>query len=98
MTQAPRKALITGASSGIGAEYARQLAAHCEQIIITGRRQARLELLAGELRQNGQQCRVVVADLTTTVGVAELVETIRQQGPLDYLVNNAETNVLVVKK
>ena len=94
MTQAPRKALITGASSGIGAEFARQLAAHCEQIIITGRRQARLELLAEELLQNGQQCRIVVADLTTTVGVAELVETIRQQGPLDYLVNNAGFSAL----
>lgn len=89
MTKATRTALVTGASSGLGVEFALQLADQCDQMLLTGRQQTALEELAETLRQQGLQCRVIVADLTTTVGIAQLVETIRQQGPLDYLVNNA---------
>ncbi len=94
MTETPRKALITGASSGLGAEFARQLAEYCEQIIVTGRRRPELEEVAGELRQMGLQCSAIVADLATNIGVAQLVEAIRQQGPLDYLINNAGFSTL----
>jgi short-subunit dehydrogenase len=89
MTHVTRTALITGASSGLGAEFALQLADHCDQILLTGRNQAALAELAEKLQQKGLKSRFTVADLTTTIGVAQLVETIRQQGPLDYLVNNA---------
>ncbi len=89
MTNVSRTALITGASSGLGVEFALQLADHCDQILLTGRNQAALEELTEKLQQQGLKSRFIVADLTTTVGVAQLVETIRQQGPLDYLVNNA---------
>lgn len=89
MTEKPRKALVTGASSGLGAEFSRQLASLCEEMILTGRQREPLQALAGELQQQNSKTRIVVADLATTTGIAELVETIRQQGPLDYLVNNA---------
>lgn len=88
MTQAPRKALITGASSGLGVEFALQMASRCDHIIVTGRHQTALDELAEKLRQRGLECSVVVADLATTIGMARLVETIRQQGPLDYLINH----------
>lgn len=89
MTDTPRKALITGASSGLGTEFARQLADDCDEILLTGRKREELEKLAAQLAGQNTKARVIVADLTTTIGIAQLVETIRQQGPLDYLVNNA---------
>lgn len=89
MTNATGTALITGASSGLGVEFALQLADHCDQILLTGRKQAALEELAEKLQQQGLKSRVIVADLASTIGIAQLVEAIRQQGPLDYLVNNA---------
>jgi hypothetical protein len=89
VTEKPRKALVTGASSGLGAEFSHQLARHCEEIILTGRQREPLEELASALEQENVKCRILVEDLSTTIGIAQLVETIRQQGPLDYLVNNA---------
>jgi short-subunit dehydrogenase len=89
VTDIPRKALVTGASSGLGAEFSRQLASQCDEIILTGRQRQPLAALADELEQQNIKTRIEVADLATTTGIAQLVETIRQQGPLDYLVNNA---------
>ena len=89
MTDRPRKALVTGASSGLGAEFCRQLASQCDEIVLTGRQRQALAALGDELQQQGIKIRVVVADLATTTGIARLVETVRQQGPLEYLVNNA---------
>ena len=94
MTATPRRALITGASSGIGQEFARQLAAHCDEIIITGRRQERLQQLVDTLRSQHIQADAVPADLNSTIGIAKLVETIRQRGPFRYLVNNAGFSTL----
>ena len=83
-----KTALVTGASAGLGAEFCRQLAANCEVIIGVARRGDRLEALARELR--GQvEIHIVQADLCTIEGVTRTVEALRQQGPVDYLVNNA---------
>ena len=83
-----KTALVTGASSGLGAEFCRQLARECEVVIAVARRGDRLQALAEEL--SGQaEVHVVEADLCTIEGVARTVEAIRQQGPVDYLVNNA---------
>lgn len=90
----PRKALVTGASSGLGTEYCRQLAGQCDEMIITGRQPEPLQALATELEAKGVETHVVVADLASTIGIAQLVETIRQKGPLLYLVNNAGFSTL----
>ncbi|MDP4652431.1 MAG: SDR family NAD(P)-dependent oxidoreductase [Haliea sp.] len=86
-------ALVTGASSGLGAAYCRQLANQCKTIIAVGRRADRLEALRLELE--GETCVYpVVADLTTVEGVTRSVEALRQQGPVSILVNNAGFSTL----
>jgi short-subunit dehydrogenase len=86
-------ALITGASAGIGAAYARQLAGSCDSMLIVGRRGDRLQALAEELAPS---CRVATAaaDLATLEGQARVVEAIRQGPPLDLLINNAGFSTL----
>ncbi|KZX59549.1 hypothetical protein A3709_14785 [Halioglobus sp. HI00S01] len=81
-------ALVTGASSGLGIEFCRQLASRCDVIIAVARRLDRLEALAEEL---AAECEVhaVAADLATVEGVAHTMEMLRQKGPVDILVNNA---------
>ena len=81
-------ALVTGASSGLGAEFCRQLAQRCDVIIAVARRGERLAALAEELA-DCVELHVVVADLGSIEGVARTMEAMRQQGPVDYLVNNA---------
>jgi short-subunit dehydrogenase len=81
-------ALVTGASAGLGAEFCRQLAQRCDVIIAVARRGERLAALAEELA-DAVELHVVAADLGTIEGVARTMEAIRQQGPVDYLVNNA---------
>jgi short-subunit dehydrogenase len=86
-------ALVTGASAGIGAEFCRQLAARCDVIIATGRRQEQLQALADEL--SGQvEVHQLVADLTSREGLTRVIEMLRQKGPVDYLINNAGFGVL----
>ena len=81
-------ALVTGASAGIGAEFCRQLAQTCDEIIAVSRRVQRLEALAGEL-QGSARVHALEADLNTVEGVARTMEALRQKGPVSYLVNNA---------
>lgn len=68
-------AVVTGASSGLGAEFARQLAAQGLNLVITARRQAILEELKHELQQrHGVQIRCVTADLSTVEGPEKLIQ------------------------
>ncbi len=83
-------ALVTGASSGIGAMFARALAAQGYDLILSARREARLNALAEELRRDlGVQVDVVVADLSLESGIARLEERMARPGGIDLLVNNA---------
>jgi AhpD family alkylhydroperoxidase len=85
-----RTALITGASSGIGASYARQLAREGYNLILVARREARLQALAEELaRQYHVQAEVLVADLADPADVARVETRIAEIDNLDFLVNNA---------
>ena len=83
-------ALVTGASSGIGAEYCRQLAASGHDLLIVARDGARLATLATELAAaHGVTVEPLVADLVTDEGIARVEQTIAARPALHLLVNNA---------
>jgi NADP-dependent 3-hydroxy acid dehydrogenase YdfG len=83
-------AVITGASSGIGAATARRLAANGSSVALVARRRSRLEALAAEIEQAGGRALVVEADVADrTQAEAAVQQTIERFGRLDILVNNA---------
>jgi uncharacterized protein len=82
-------ALITGASSGIGREFARRIAASRINVVILARRQSELDMLGAELSQKFcVEHRVVVADLSVEGFIAELAETTRDLD-IGLIISNA---------
>ena len=84
-------ALVTGASSGLGEEFARQLAHRGCNLVLTGRSREKLETLASDLaRINGVATRVVTADLAQPGGAEQLALIVDDLGvTVDHVVNNA---------
>jgi NADP-dependent 3-hydroxy acid dehydrogenase YdfG len=83
-------ALVTGASSGIGAATARQLAAFGASVALVARRRDRLEALASEIEKAGGTALVIEADITDRARAQAAVDrTVERFGQLDILVNNA---------
>jgi short-subunit dehydrogenase len=84
-------ALITGASSGLGALFARRFAADGKSVVLVARRKDRLEELAAELRQRHSiRAEVIAADLEDPEAPALIFEEIRKRGlEIEFLVNNA---------
>jgi short-subunit dehydrogenase len=85
-------ALITGASAGIGREFARQLASRARTLVILARREQRLNELREELRNRNAQLQVHtrVVDLCDNSQIEELVRSLEQNKiDIDFLVNNA---------
>jgi NADP-dependent 3-hydroxy acid dehydrogenase YdfG len=83
-------ALITGASSGIGAATALALSAHGATVALAARRKDRLDALAANIRQRHATALVLEVDITREDGATDAVDrTISELGRLDTLVNNA---------
>ena len=83
-------ALITGASAGLGAEFARALAARGADLILTARREERLVTLAQQLQaEHGTHTEVLTADLATDEGLAVVKARIAATPNLHWLINNA---------
>lgn len=79
------KALITGASSGMGADMARVLVEAGHEVILVARRKGKLEKLAKEL---GDNCTVIVMDISSTYNCMELYRMVKKE-KIDILINNA---------
>ena len=88
-------ALVTGASSGIGAGLAWELARHGHDLVLTARRVAAMEALAAELRSLGAAVTVIAADLSKPGAAAALAHDIGSRSlAIDVLINNAGLGAL----
>jgi len=83
-------ALVTGASSGIGAVYADRLARRGYDLILVARNGKRLDALAGRLiEETGRSVQTIAADLNDKAGIARVETVLRTNRTLTLLVNNA---------
>lgn len=83
-------ALITGASAGIGREFARQLAGRARSLVLVARRRDRLEELRAELGDPNLSIHIRVVDLADQIQIQELVDSLeRDKIDIDLLINNA---------
>ena len=80
---------MTGASSGIGLEFARQLARRGHPVLAIARRRERLEVLAKEAADHGGRIESPSADLATEQGLAVVSRRMDQLGEIELLINNA---------
>lgn len=85
------RALITGASAGLGAEFARQLASKGKDLILIARRREPMETLAKDLsREFGVEVDIIQADMSHTEATSALFAEVTRRGHVvDYLINNA---------
>ena len=79
------KALITGASSGIGAEFARILSEKGYDLILVARRKKKMETLAKQLKTN---VKIIELDISSTYNCMKLYEEVKKE-KIDILINNA---------
>lgn len=83
-------ALVTGGTSGIGAEFARQLAARGHDIVLVARDPGRLAAMAAELRAVGRTVEVIEADLAKSDDTDRVAARLGDRAhPIDYFINNA---------
>ena len=83
-------ALITGASSGIGAVYADRLARRGYDLIIVARRRSRLDALAKRLtNETRRSVEVLAADLNDKTDLSRVEDTLKNDSSITTLVNNA---------
>ncbi|MDR1765418.1 MAG: SDR family oxidoreductase [Lachnospiraceae bacterium] len=90
MRLAGKVAIVTGASSGIGAETAKVFAQEGAKLLVVARRKEKLEAVAKEITDAGGTCKVFIGDVTKEADCIKAVEeTIAAYGQVDVLVNNA---------
>jgi len=82
-------AVVTGASSGIGEEFARELVRRGHPVLAVARRRERLEALAKQACAQGGHIEPMTADLSTEQGVAAVLQRVEELGEIELLVNNA---------
>lgn len=82
-------AVVTGASSGIGEEFARELARRGYSVLAVARRRERLEALAKQASAQGGHIEPLTADLATEPGVGSLLQRFERLGEIELLINNA---------
>ena len=83
-------AVVTGASSGLGQQFARALSEQGCDVAILARRKERLEEFSKELKQNGQDCLPVSCDVTDEESIKNAIKAVVDHfGKIDILVNNA---------
>ncbi|MFF3754186.1 SDR family NAD(P)-dependent oxidoreductase [Streptomyces sp. NPDC002018] len=83
-----KRALVTGSSSGLGAEIVRVLAAEGAAVVVHGRDEARAEAVAKSVRESGGEATVAIGDLATDAGAEAVGAAALDGGPVDILVNN----------
>lgn len=81
-----RRALVTGASSGLGRHFAMTLAAAGAEVVVTARRQAPLQALVEAIEVAGGRAQAFALDVTCREDICRVLDA---AGPLDVLVNNA---------
>ena len=88
--ESPGIALITGASSGIGAAFARELASQKFNLVLVARRKEKLEQIASELEdQHAISAHILVTDLSKLDEIKRVYEYITKLDEIDILINNA---------
>lgn len=91
---AGRRALVTGASRGLGAAIARRLAAEGAEVVLVARSEAALRQVADDIRMAGGQALPLAVDVTDrAASVRAAAALLAEHGPVDVLVNNAGGNV-----
>jgi NAD(P)-dependent dehydrogenase (short-subunit alcohol dehydrogenase family) len=85
-----KTALVTGASSGLGARFARVLAENGARVVLASRRLDRLKELRAEIEAGGGSACVVKLDVTEPESIADaILDAEKEAGPIDILVNNS---------
>ncbi len=86
-----KRAWVTGASSGIGQAVARALASEGAEVVISARREERLNDLAQELQEKGAKIHIESVDVSDRAAMEAVAERLADLGGIDILINNAGT-------